>query len=253
MLFWRFETIPFTRSGRSLAVDYFLGINTSLFGKFNISTEIPYMNWPWNAGDSFWPQAINKCPCLATLQSFSGANNTRVGIIPSSTVSQRLYERSEAWEKVATYRASTCRRPCDSCRASLCQCLEVDGRPNTFIQLCICARVCFDKKPALVPNAINACSDLYIARCALSDIMHILTNLRICRMVMIGAPSLALEHYRAMGIKNVQNDTLSHFVLSRASTFSLAATGDITYSSECIESSQIYNSNSQEVNMGRLQ
>jgi len=66
---------------------------------------------------------------------------------------------------------------------------------------------------------------------------------------MIGAPSLALEHYRAMNIKQVQNDTLSHFVLSRASTFSLAATGDITYLSECIESSQIYNTNSQEVNV----
>jgi N-terminal acetyltransferase B complex non-catalytic subunit len=66
---------------------------------------------------------------------------------------------------------------------------------------------------------------------------------------MVGAPSLALEHYRAMDIKHVQNDTLSHFVLSRASTFSLAAMGDITYSSECIESSQVYNSNSQEVNI----
>ncbi|KZP19497.1 hypothetical protein FIBSPDRAFT_920120 [Athelia psychrophila] len=62
----------------------------------------------------------------------------------------------------------------------------------------------------------------------------------------LGAPSLALDHYRAMGVKNVQNDTLSHFILSRASTFSLAAIGDITYSSECIESSQIYMTNSQE-------
>ena len=52
-----------------------------------------------------------------------------------------------------------------------------------------------------------------------------------------------------MNVKQVQNDTLSHFVLSRASTFSLAATGDLTYSSECIESSQIYMTNSQEVNM----
>jgi N-terminal acetyltransferase B complex non-catalytic subunit len=66
---------------------------------------------------------------------------------------------------------------------------------------------------------------------------------------LLGASSLALGQYQAMDIKQVQNDTLSHFILSRASTFSLAATGDITYSSECIESSQIYNTNSQEVNM----
>lgn len=68
-----------------------------------------------------------------------------------------------------------------------------------------------------------------------------------CSIHLLGAPSLALEHYRGMNVKQVQNDTLSHFVLSRASTFSLAATGDLTYSSECIESSQIYMTNSQEV------
>lgn len=63
-----------------------------------------------------------------------------------------------------------------------------------------------------------------------------------------GAPSLALEHYRAINIKQVQNDTLSHFILSRVSTFSLSSMGDLTYSSECLESSQIYMANSQEVN-----
>ena len=63
----------------------------------------------------------------------------------------------------------------------------------------------------------------------------------------IGAPSLALEHYRAMNIKQVQHDTLSHLILSRASTFSLAATGDLTLASECLESTQVYLSNSQEV------
>jgi N-terminal acetyltransferase B complex non-catalytic subunit len=50
-----------------------------------------------------------------------------------------------------------------------------------------------------------------------------------------------------MNVRHIQHDTLSHLVLSRASTFSLAATGDLTYSSECLESSQIYLSNSQEV------
>jgi N-terminal acetyltransferase B complex non-catalytic subunit len=62
-----------------------------------------------------------------------------------------------------------------------------------------------------------------------------------------GASSLALDHYRAINIKQVQNDTLSHFLLTRALTFSLSATGDLTYPSECIESSQIYVSNSQDV------
>ena len=62
-----------------------------------------------------------------------------------------------------------------------------------------------------------------------------------------GAPSLALEHYRAMNVKQVQLDTLSHFILSRASTFSLAATGDLTLATECLETTQIYLSNSQEV------
>lgn len=50
-----------------------------------------------------------------------------------------------------------------------------------------------------------------------------------------------------MNIKQVQADTLSHLVLSRAATFSLSATGDITYMTECMESSQIYMSNSQDV------
>ncbi|KAF8447742.1 actin cytoskeleton organization protein [Boletus edulis BED1] len=62
----------------------------------------------------------------------------------------------------------------------------------------------------------------------------------------LGASSLALEHYRQMNVKQVQNDTLSHLVLTRALTFSLAAIGDLTYPSECLESSQIYLASSQE-------
>lgn len=58
---------------------------------------------------------------------------------------------------------------------------------------------------------------------------------------------MALEHYRIMHIKQVEHDTLSHFVLSRSSTFSLAASGDLTLATECIESSQIYISNTQDV------
>ncbi|EIW60342.1 actin cytoskeleton organization protein [Trametes versicolor FP-101664 SS1] len=68
--------------------------------------------------------------------------------------------------------------------------------------------------------------------------------IRIYRL--LGAPALALEHYRAINVKQVQNDTLSHFILSRASTFSLSSVGDLTYTSECLESSRIYLSNSEE-------
>ncbi|KAG6917964.1 hypothetical protein DXG01_017148 [Tephrocybe rancida] len=64
---------------------------------------------------------------------------------------------------------------------------------------------------------------------------------------LLGAPSLTLDHYRAMGVKQVQNDTLSHFLFSRASTFSLASTGDLTLATECQESAQIYHNSSQEL------
>jgi hypothetical protein len=50
-----------------------------------------------------------------------------------------------------------------------------------------------------------------------------------------------------MQIKQVQHDTLSHLILSRATTFSLASIGDLTLATECLESTQIYVSNSQEV------
>lgn len=72
----------------------------------------------------------------------------------------------------------------------------------------------------------------------LADVLHCL---------LLGAPQLALDHYRLLNVKQVQNDTMSYLVLSRATNFSLAATGDLTYVSECLESSHVYFSNSQEV------
>ncbi|CAL1704660.1 unnamed protein product [Somion occarium] len=63
---------------------------------------------------------------------------------------------------------------------------------------------------------------------------------------LLGAPALALDHYRLMNVKQVQTDTLSHLILSRAAMWSLAPLGDITYMSECMEASQIYMSNSTE-------
>lgn len=50
-----------------------------------------------------------------------------------------------------------------------------------------------------------------------------------------------------MDVKQVQTDTLSHLVLSRASTFSMAALGDIGMMTECINASDIYSQNSSEV------
>ena len=43
---------------------------------------------------------------------------------------------------------------------------------------------------------------------------------------LLGASSLALSHYRQLGVKSVQFDTLSHLVLGRASTFSVASGND---------------------------
>ncbi|KZS91044.1 TPR-like protein [Sistotremastrum niveocremeum HHB9708] len=73
---------------------------------------------------------------------------------------------------------------------------------------------------------------------------HRLLLIRLYRLV--GAPSLALEHYRQMNIKQVQNDTLAHLILARCATFSLTSNGDLTYLQECLESSQIYSSNNNE-------
>lgn len=68
--------------------------------------------------------------------------------------------------------------------------------------------------------------------------------IRIYRL--LGAPQLALDHYRLLNLKQVQNDTMSYLILSRATNFSLAATGDLTYASECLEASHVYFNNSQE-------
>ncbi|GJJ11552.1 hypothetical protein Clacol_005786 [Clathrus columnatus] len=65
--------------------------------------------------------------------------------------------------------------------------------------------------------------------------------------LIVGAPLLALDHYHTLNPKQMQTDTLSHLILSRAATFSLAAIGDLTMSNECLEASQIYAANSTEV------
>ncbi|GAA5837515.1 hypothetical protein JCM9279_006776 [Rhodotorula babjevae] len=41
----------------------------------------------------------------------------------------------------------------------------------------------------------------------------------------LGAPSLALAHYRTFGVKNIQHDTLSHVVLARGATFAVEQQG----------------------------
>lgn len=65
--------------------------------------------------------------------------------------------------------------------------------------------------------------------------------------LVLAAPGLALDHYRTLNPRQTQTDTLSHLILSRAATFSLAAIGDLTMPNECLEASQIYSSNSTEV------
>ncbi|KAH8116753.1 actin cytoskeleton organization protein [Phellopilus nigrolimitatus] len=84
----------------------------------------------------------------------------------------------------------------------------------------------------------------YAARRSKNSYLVRLHLVRVHRL--LSAPSLALQHYRAMRVKQVQNDTLSHFVLARAATFSLAAGGDLTLTQECVEASQIYATNSSE-------
>ncbi|EKM55336.1 uncharacterized protein PHACADRAFT_143536 [Phanerochaete carnosa HHB-10118-sp] len=86
---------------------------------------------------------------------------------------------------------------------------------------------------AILEFASSKSKQSYVIRIMLIRIYHLL-----------GAPSLALEHYRLLNIKQVQTDTLSYLILSRASTFALSSWGDLTYSSECMEASQIYLSNS---------
>jgi len=69
----------------------------------------------------------------------------------------------------------------------------------------------------------------------------------ILKQVSSGSPEQALEHYRLLNLKTVQHDTLTHILLSRSSLFSLSAMGDLTFTSECLETTQVYLSNSQEV------
>lgn len=57
---------------------------------------------------------------------------------------------------------------------------------------------------------------------------------------LLGAPALALQNFTMANLKGIQHDTLSHHVLSRASTFSLGSAGDLSLINECVESSQIY-------------
>ncbi|KAF8325563.1 N-acetyltransferase B complex non catalytic subunit-domain-containing protein [Cantharellus anzutake] len=61
--------------------------------------------------------------------------------------------------------------------------------------------------------------------------------------ILLGAYSLAVQHYKKLDIKSVQNETLSHFILSRATSFSLANNGDLSVLEEAVLASQIYQEN----------
>jgi N-terminal acetyltransferase B complex non-catalytic subunit len=64
---------------------------------------------------------------------------------------------------------------------------------------------------------------------------------------LLGAPSLSSQHYGMANLKSIQFDTLSHHILTRASTFSLGSVGDLSLVNECVESSQIYHVSGAEV------
>lgn len=64
---------------------------------------------------------------------------------------------------------------------------------------------------------------------------------------LLGAPSLAMTHYRQANLKGIQHDTLSHNILNRAADFSLGSSGDLTFINECIEASTLYSVNSSDV------
>jgi N-terminal acetyltransferase B complex non-catalytic subunit len=88
---------------------------------------------------------------------------------------------------------------------------------------------------ALLEYALTKSKHAYQIRLMLVQIYRVLA-----------APSQALEHYRALRVKQIQNDTLSHYILTRCSTFSLGGTGDLTFATECLEASNIYINNSHE-------
>jgi N-terminal acetyltransferase B complex non-catalytic subunit len=64
--------------------------------------------------------------------------------------------------------------------------------------------------------------------------------------------SLAVQYHRLANLKSIQLDTLSHYVLSRASTLSMSRVGDVTLVNECVEISQIYSVNGVDVSVYSL-
>jgi len=50
-----------------------------------------------------------------------------------------------------------------------------------------------------------------------------------------------------LAYEQIQADTLSHFIMDRASTFALTSNGDLTMLAEAVEASQIYLLNMTEV------
>ncbi|KAG8813791.1 hypothetical protein FRC17_001430, partial [Serendipita sp. 399] len=64
---------------------------------------------------------------------------------------------------------------------------------------------------------------------------------------LLGSSGLAMQNFTMANLKSIQFDTLSHHILDRASTFSLASMGDLTLVNECVESSQVYGIHGNEV------
>lgn len=82
------------------------------------------------------------------------------------------------------------------------------------------------------------------ARFTFSSSSH--ADMQLCAFLS-GANGLAVAHYRLLDVKQVQCDTLSHLIVARASTFSLASIGDLCMMQECIGASEIYTQNQADV------
>lgn len=58
-----------------------------------------------------------------------------------------------------------------------------------------------------------------------------------------GAHSLAKKHYAALNLRTLQNETLSHFIMDRATTWCVANDGDLGMIQEALDVSGVWQDN----------
>jgi N-terminal acetyltransferase B complex non-catalytic subunit len=64
-----------------------------------------------------------------------------------------------------------------------------------------------------------------------------------------GAHSLAKHHYRQLHVRSLQHETLSHFIMDRATTWCIASDGDLGMIQDALDAGQIYQDNIVEVGL----